>query len=304
MQIRLEQSTVNAFKDVMQKFLPKYLYSNTIEMPETLHYEFGFFFNLLNWKIDWTDIVSKKPDLDIKDIKLNFTKKYDFSLVKLDFPAIKEWEIDAMQEVNSWILPSKSQVELIFKDFDVDFACDFKLDDKGYLDPIFYDVDIKFGESYLYHDNKIMAFVMHQFVFFGIVIVQNSVYFVGNIILSDIGGPIMDEFLNDYKMQISLPSPFKTESYKKSTFTFDYRNTQSPNIQEGYIDLFFLGEILYEPHKWLKGTNMHGANSHVCTLEPDYMTFSNTDIFSQLVISESAATCMANSFAASSIGLL
>jgi hypothetical protein len=181
-------------------------------MPEKLHYEFGFFFGLFNWKIDWTEITANEPELDIKDIKLNFTHKYDFALVKLDFPAIKHWEIDAMQEVNSWILPSKSKVELIFKDFDIDFACDLVLDDKGYLDPIFYDADIKFGESYLYHDNKIMAFAMHQFVYFGIVIIQNSVYFVGNIVLTDIMGPILDEMLNDYKMKINVPSPFKGET--------------------------------------------------------------------------------------------
>jgi hypothetical protein len=50
-------------------------------------------------------------------------------------------------------LPSESRVELIFKDFDVDFKCDLRLDNNGYLDPIVHDVDIKFGDSFLHHDN-------------------------------------------------------------------------------------------------------------------------------------------------------
>lgn len=47
---------------------------------------------------------------------------------------------------------------------------------------------------------------------------------------------------------------------------------------------------------------MHGATPHECTLDPDYMEFSNSETFSQFVISESAATCMMNSFASSEIG--
>jgi hypothetical protein len=42
-------------------------------------------------------------------------------LIKFDFPAVKNWEIDANQEINSILLPSDSKVELIFKDFDIDF---------------------------------------------------------------------------------------------------------------------------------------------------------------------------------------
>jgi len=43
-------------------------------------------------------------------------------------------------------------------------------------------------------------------------------------------------------------------------------------------------------------------NNHTCTIEPDYMDFVNSNTFSQLVISESAASCIANSMANSKIG--
>jgi hypothetical protein len=166
------------------------------------------FLDFLNWKVDWTNITYQNAKLDIADVKINLTRGYDLSLIAVDFPAIKKWEIDADQEVNSWILPSKSKVELIFEDFDIDFSTDLVLDENGYLDPVVYDCDIKFGTSYLYHDNKIVAFVMHQFVYFAIVIVENSVYFVGDYIFSNMMGPIMDKALNHYHTGIILMSPF------------------------------------------------------------------------------------------------
>jgi len=49
----------------------------------------------------------------------------------------------------------------------------------GFLRPVVYGIDIRFGNSYFYHDNAIVAFVMNQFVEFAIVIIENSTYFVG-----------------------------------------------------------------------------------------------------------------------------
>ena len=82
-------------------------------------------------------------------------------MLKIDFPALKEWKISAMQESNSWLLPDFSKVELEFKDFDLDLNVDLKLQPDGFLDTVVYATDIKFGDSYFYHDNAIIAFVMH-----------------------------------------------------------------------------------------------------------------------------------------------
>ena len=233
-------------------------------------------------------------------MKFNLTRGYDLSLIKIDFPAIKKWEIDATQEINSWIMPSTSKVELIFEDFDIDFQTDLILDENGYLDPVVYDCDIKFGKSYLYHDNKIVAFVMHQFVYFAIVIVENSVYFVGDYIFSNMMGPIMDKALNHYHTGVVLMSPFEGQT-TKATFDFDFRNTQSPFIGEGYMDSYILGELTYKPHTDLKEGD-HGFTSTSCTLDPDYMSFMNSDTFSQIVLTESAFSCMMNSLSQSPIG--
>lgn len=67
------------------------------------------------------------------------------------------------------------------------------------------DCHIKFGDSYLYHDNAIIAFVMHQFIYFAIVIVENSVYFVGQYIFSNMLGPVMDTFLDHYRQTLYVP---------------------------------------------------------------------------------------------------
>ena len=58
MQLRLEQQTINAFKKAMETFLPHYI-NVDMQLPTTYHYEFGLFFNLLKWKINWTNIEYK-----------------------------------------------------------------------------------------------------------------------------------------------------------------------------------------------------------------------------------------------------
>lgn len=120
MQLRMEQKTLDAFKKSMRRFLPKYV-NTDLNLPTEYHYEFGLFLDILSYEVDWTNITYTDIDLDVEDIKLELTRGYDLSLIKFDFPAVKSWEIDAMQEVNSLILPSNSKVELIFKDFDIDF---------------------------------------------------------------------------------------------------------------------------------------------------------------------------------------
>ena len=166
-----------------------------------------------------------------------------------------------------------------------------------------YDCDINFGKTYLFHDNKIVAFVMHQFVYFGLLMIENAVFFVGDYMFSNIMGPIMDEALNHYRVNISLASPF-TGQAAKATFELDYRNTNSPYIGDGFIDLSLLGELLYKPQKDTMHSGMHGSTPYECVLDPDYLSFTNSETFSQFVISESAATCMMNSFASSKIGQL
>lgn len=95
--------------------------------------------------------------------------------------------------------------------------------------------------------------------------------------------------LGNYETTVTLPSIWRGQE-TQSLFTFDYRNTRNPYIGNGYIDMYFLGELNY------------GVSRDQCTMEPEYMDFVNSATFSQLVISESAASCFMNSWAKSHIG--
>ena len=148
---------------------------------------------------------------------------------------------------------------------------------------------------------------MHQFVYFGIVIIENSVYFIGDYIFSNMAGPLMDNALNHYQTHVVLGTPFPGQT-SNAAFTFDFRNTRSPFIGDGFMDSYITGELIYRPdftamyHDLKEGG--HGTNYNPCVLEPDYMSFVNNDVFSQVVISESAFSCMINSFSQSPIGRL
>jgi hypothetical protein len=96
--IRLEQSTVDAFKNAMQAFLPQYI-EHDAQLPTNYSYkvglEIGFLTDLVTWSWDWTDIHYSDARFDFKDVKLILNNKFEVPMLRVDFPAIKEWKIDA-----------------------------------------------------------------------------------------------------------------------------------------------------------------------------------------------------------------
>ena len=150
----------------------------------------------------------------------------------------------------------------------------------GFLKPVVYAIDIKFGNSYFYHDNAIVAFIMNQFVEFAIVVIENSTYFVGQYIFTSMLGPLMTSFLNNYTVNFPIKDilPGQTGS---DNFILDFKHTTRPYIGEGWIDMFIVGELTTESHP-------------ECNIEPEVLDFMDNQRFSQLVISESAFTCMIN----------
>jgi hypothetical protein len=100
-------------------------------------------------------------------------------------------------------------VKLIFEDFKVKFETGLVLDKNGYLDFELKSCLIDFGNSYLYHDNVIVEFIMHEILYLGIVVIENSVYYLGDYVLSSMMGPILDEYLNHYSIDFGYPSLVK-----------------------------------------------------------------------------------------------
>jgi hypothetical protein len=122
--IRLEQKTVDGLKTAMQEFLPNYI-EHDAKMPSEYDYkiglEAGVLPDLFTWKYHWQNIKYSDARFDFRDIKLVLNNALGAQMLKVDFPALKEWKIDALQTSNSWLLPESSYVELEFTDFDVNF---------------------------------------------------------------------------------------------------------------------------------------------------------------------------------------
>jgi hypothetical protein len=104
--------------------------------------------------------------------------------------------------------------------------------------------------------------------------------------------PVVTTFLNDYKLSMpTMPSPFHGQD-TSADFLLDYRQTIDPFIGDGWIDTYFLGEVVWANDK--KG----------CQYEHDFFDFMDAQTFSQLVISETAMSCMLNNIAKTPIGHL
>ena len=151
---------------------------------------------------------------------------------------------------------------------------------------------MKFGDSYVYHENFWAKFIMHQVLQFGMIMVENTASFCGELIFSQIGEPVLTSFFNQYQyIARQVPSPLKGQELTLADFGFDWRLTNDPVIREGEMDLKMLGGFFYA----------YGAP---CQIEHDAFDFMDHDITSQWVMTESAATCMANAMAESPFGSL
>jgi hypothetical protein len=119
--------------------------------------------------------------------------------------------------------------------------------------------------------------------------VENTAYICGELIFSQIGEPVLTSFFNNYKMILrDMPSPFLGQEGTYADFQFDWRSTQDPVIKEGQIDMRIVGEVMY--------------GYSACALEPANFDFMQAEVYSQVVMTESAASCFFNSVAASPIG--
>ena len=94
----------------------------------------------------------------------------------------------------------------------------------------------------------------------------------------------MTEFANDYRLVFPLwRSPFGGQT-TESKFMLDWRQTKDPWIGNGFLDTYFVGELI-----WM-------GNGRDCQLEHEEMDFmqKNEATISQLAITESAFSCMLN----------
>lgn len=165
--------------------------------------------------------------------------------------------------------------------------------DEGYLRPRVYNMFTKWGESNFYHDNAFIQAYMHQIIKFGFVMLENTIFFVGDTIFTRFGEPFLQRLLNDYRLPLdNVRSPFQGQPVHDVNFQLDFRNTMDPEITSERIDFKFFGELVFA--------------DHICTLEHEPFDFLGEDVFdagtSQIVITDSAASCNLNAIAKSDLG--
>ena len=147
--------------------------------------------------------------------------------------------------MNTWLLPAESNIELIFKDFDIDFEAGLRLNENGYLDPVVYGTDIHFGESTVTYDDWFIEFILFHLIKFVELSIENSSYVLGEYMFTNLLGPVLDAALNHYHIPLWFKAvvPGQTGS---AAFDIDYRQVWSPLINpDGYADFRFSGEFIY-----------------------------------------------------------
>lgn len=88
------------------------------------------------------------------------------------------------------------------------------------------------------------------------------------------GEPLLSAVFNNYRMPLPMmPTPFFGQGNPRPDFEFDWRLTKDPVIEDGQMDLFFLGEF------YNKGDDGCGE------LEADEFNFMGETSMSQFVIS-------------------
>ena len=141
---------------------------------------------------------------------------------------------------------------------------------------------------------------MYQTLELSKVIIKNSAFYFGDKLLSNVAGPMMDEYLSHYTYTFEHDSWITGQS-SKGAFTFDYKNTHDPWISEGYADFRFIGELRRDVE--IGQTIIHSESSNGCSnFDPDFLGWYGDHIESQLVISSAAATCAAESISRTDIG--
>lgn len=96
--------------------MPHYIDSD-LRLPNEIKFDVGlgdFCWGLFTWHIEWLNIKYDNAIWDFNDVVFNITRILDLPLIKVDFPAIKKWEINADQTIDSEIVPANGPVRLLF----------------------------------------------------------------------------------------------------------------------------------------------------------------------------------------------
>jgi len=147
--------------------------------------------------------------------------------------------------MDTWIIPATGIIYLEIEDFKIDVVMTLGTTTKGFIHPIFHYTSVVFGETYFYFENEFTEFLFWQALQFTIVMIENSIFFVGSIVFTDMLEGLIDEYSHGYQKKFWMKSPIVSNDIVDALFNFDYRQVRSPYVGNGYIDFFFMGELEY-----------------------------------------------------------
>jgi len=84
-------------------------------------------------------------------------------------------------------------------------------------------VKIDFGESKFEFDNWFLNIFVQQLFEYGIVVIENSAWFTGEYLFSNVLGPVMDTYLNHYTHTMDFANPFLGQ-VGHDALGLDYKN--------------------------------------------------------------------------------
>ena len=303
MAVRIQQHTVEQAKTMMQRFLPHFLeYDLGLDQSEEGEvWDYKAFFGLYNFHFAFKNITYEMPVLDIRDTKIDFTRHFDRPMIKVAFPGLRSWKIEADLELDTffnkmrkiWSVTGDGEIVFDLEDLFVQFNTEFGVTEKGFLKPILYATELNWGNSKFYHESWALSILFDQWIKLGMIIVKNSIYFMGNEIFTDFAEPTLTNLMNQYQLPLDLPDFFPGQN-AHGKFFLDMRHVSNvnPYIGEEFMDMYFLGETIFA------GENCKD------TIVDNSLHFKRGNDHTQFVIGESALTCMAIQWANSPLGKL
>jgi len=288
---RLHEMTLRVFMDSMSKFLPHYLYYDVDFNSTVEEYDFALLFGFLRYKMLMKNIDYKPPQLDFMNTTIIFDNEFNKQHIKVNFPAIKSWKVESDVSINCMLFPEDTRMMFDMEDIIFKFNTELKVTPEGWINPNIWAIDLNWGHSQFYHENAFAALIFDQTIHYLMVIVQNALYFMGEIILNGMLEPPLTQGLNYYQLPFGLKGPFNgQDTYDHFSIDLRHHPKFHPAVNKGYLDLFLIGETSY------KDLNCEGA------IYDDHMHFKNMPDRSQLVVGESTLSCFVNKVAASDIG--
>lgn len=96
MMLRVDEYSVDAMKQVFEKYLPNYVESS-IDMPKNFTYEYNTWVPGMSFAIDWEDISYTDFDLHMEEVSFELTREINqFGAINMKFPAIHHLTIQAI----------------------------------------------------------------------------------------------------------------------------------------------------------------------------------------------------------------